>query len=163
MHFDKCVHYHHHNQDIEHFHHCKKVPQWPFAVSSHPTQPLVITDFSVTVVVCLFFVLFCFIYFLAVLRLCCCARAFLQLWRAGATLRCGARALGTRALVVVSQQFCLFRLLNKWNHTECSFLCLALYCKYFNFSVYYDVLTSLAGGDCPSLGSSILRYGKGPA
>ena len=57
-----------------------------------------------------------FIYlFLAVLGLCCCARAFLQLRRVGATLRCGARApycsgfscyrawsLGTRALVVAA-------------------------------------------------------------
>ena len=57
-----------------------------------------------------------FIYlFLAALGLCCWARAFLWLWRAGATLRCSvwashcggvsccrARALGMRASVVVA-------------------------------------------------------------
>ena len=42
----------------------------------------------------LFILLFNFIYLfiLAVLGLCCCARAFLQLQRAGATLHCGAWA-----------------------------------------------------------------------
>ena len=56
-----------------------------------------------------------FILFLAALGLRCCARAFLWLWRAGTTLRCGARAsqrggfsccgawaLGVRASVVVA-------------------------------------------------------------
>ena len=60
------------------------------------------------------FILILFI-FLAVLGLCCCVRVFLQLRRAGATLRCVARAshcsgfsccgvwaLGTRASVVVA-------------------------------------------------------------
>ena len=56
-----------------------------------------------------------FILFLAALGLCCCVQAFLQLWRAGATLRCGvwashcggfsccgARALGAQASVVAA-------------------------------------------------------------
>ena len=56
-------------------------------------------------------------FFWAALGLCCCARALLQLWQAGAILHyglrashcggfscCGARALGTRASVVVARR-----------------------------------------------------------
>ena len=36
--------------------------------------------------------IYLFYLLLAALGLCCCARAFSKLWRAGATLHCGARA-----------------------------------------------------------------------
>ena len=58
-----------------------------------------------------------FILFLAALGLCCCARAFLQMWRVGATICCGAqashcrgfsccrgRALGARASVFAARR-----------------------------------------------------------
>ena len=71
--------------------------------------------FSMYIFFFLFFFKFLFILFLAVFGLRCCVRAFLWLWRAGATLHCGARAshcygfccgaqtLGARASVVVAR------------------------------------------------------------
>ena len=50
----------------------------------------------------LFFFLILFILFLAALGLCCCARAFSSWQWVGATLRCGALALGAWASVVMA-------------------------------------------------------------
>ena len=71
-----------------------------------------------------------FILFLVALGLCCCARAFLWLRAAGATLHCGAWDLGMRPSVVVARRLsscgsrALERRLSSWGHgLNCSMAC----------------------------------------